>query len=200
MLHGAQEVGFTVVSMSCSLIAVFIPILLMGGMVGRELRESATTLAADVSFTLIVSVTTTPMLCSHVLRPPRRLGLLLGGFERGFLWLRGFYGRTLADAIRHPRAVMFVLLGVVFLNFYLFHIVPKGFFPQESSGSLNGNVVADQSISFQAMQKKMLQIVTAVSRDPAVEHVVAFTGSGGWAGRPTPGTCSRASSPFPSAS
>ncbi|HEY1890303.1 MAG TPA: efflux RND transporter permease subunit [Steroidobacteraceae bacterium] len=181
-LQGASEVGFTVVSMSCSLIAVFIPILLMGGMVGRELREFATTLAVTVVLSLIVSVTMTPMLCSHVLRPPRRLGLLLGGFERGFLWLRSFYGRTLADAIRHPRAVMFVLLGVVFLNFYLFHIVPKGFFPQESSGSLNGNVVADQSISFQAMQKKMLQIVTAVSRDPAVEHVVAFTGSGGWGG------------------
>jgi multidrug efflux pump len=181
-LDGAQEVGFTVVSMSCSLIAVFIPILLMGGMVGRELREFATTLAVTVVLSLIVSVTTTPMLCSHVLRPPPRLGLFLGGFERGFNWVKDFYGRTLADAIRHPRAVMFVLLGVVFLNFYLFHIVPKGFFPQESSGSLNGNVVADQSISFQAMQQKMLQIVTAVSRDPAVEHVVAFTGSGGWGG------------------
>ena len=181
-LQGAQEVGFTVVSMSCSLIAVFIPILLMGGMVGRELREFATTLAVTVVLSLIVSVTTTPMLCSHVLRPPPRLGPFLRGFERGFNWLRDFYGRTLADAIRHPRAVMFVLLGVVFLNFYLFHIVPKGFFPQESSGSLNGNVVADQSISFQAMQKKMQQIVTIVSRDPAVEHVVAFTGSGGYGG------------------
>ncbi|MGH8201613.1 MAG: efflux RND transporter permease subunit, partial [Steroidobacteraceae bacterium] len=181
-LQGASEVAFTVVSMSCSLIAVFIPILLMGGMVGRELREFATTLAVTVVLSLIVSVTTTPMLCSHVLRPPPRLGPVLGTFERGFNWLKDFYGRTLADAIRHPLAVMFILLCVVVLNFYLFHIVPKGFFPQESSGSLNGNVVADQSISFQAMQKKMLQIVTAVSRDPAVAHVVAFTGSGGYGG------------------
>jgi len=187
-LDGASEVAFTVVSMSCSLIAVFIPILLMGGMVGRELREFATTLAVTVVLSLVVSVTTTPMLCSRVLRPPPRLGRVLGGFEHGFNWVRDFYGRTLADAIRHPRAVMFVLLGVVILNFYLFHIVPKGFFPQQSSGSLTGNVMADQSISFQAMQKKMLQIVTTVSRDPAVEHVVAFTGSGGGPGGGTTNT------------
>jgi len=187
-LQGAGEVGFTVVSMSCSLIAVFIPILLMGGMVGRELREFATTLAVTVVLSLVVSVTTTPMLCSRVLRPPPHLGRVLGGFERAFNWLKDFYGRTLADAIRHPRAVMFVLLGVVILNFYLFHIVPKGFFPQQSSGSLIGNVRADQSISFQAMQKKMLQIVTIVNRDPAVEHVVAFTGSGGGPGGGTTNT------------
>jgi multidrug efflux pump len=187
-LDGAAEVGFTVLSMSASLIAVFIPILLMGGLVGRELREFATTLAATVVLSLIISLTTTPMLCGQVLRPPPRLGPVLSAFERGFEWLKSFYGRTLTDAIRHPRAVMFILLGVVFLNFYLFAKVPKGFFPQESSGSLFGNVVADQSISFQAMQKKMMQIVSIVSRDPAVAHVVAFTGGGGGPGGGTTNT------------
>ena len=187
-LDGAAEVGFTVLSMSCSLIAVFIPILLMGGLVGRELREFATTLAVTVVLSLIISLTTTPMLCGQVLRRPPRLGPVLTAFERGFEWLKAFYGRTLADAIRHPRAVMLILLGVVFLNFYLFAKVPKGFFPEESSGSLFGNVVADQSISFQAMQQKMLQIVTIVSRDPAVAHVVAFTGGGGGPGGGTTNT------------
>jgi multidrug efflux pump len=187
-LDGAAEVGFTVLSMSCSLIAVFIPILLMGGLVGRELREFATTLSVAVVLSLVVSLTTTPMLCGWVLRRPPRLGPVLSAFERGFEAVRGFYGRTLADAIRHPRAVMLILLGVVFLNFYLFAKVPKGFFPEESSGSLSGNVVADQSISFQAMQKKMRQIVDIVSRDPAVEHVVAFTGSGGGPGGGTTNT------------
>ncbi|MFZ0498001.1 MAG: efflux RND transporter permease subunit [Steroidobacteraceae bacterium] len=187
-LDGAAEVGFTVLSMSCSLIAVFIPILLMGGLVGRELREFATTLAVTVVLSLIVSLTTTPMLCGQVLRRPPRLGPVLSTFERGFEWLRGFYGRTLTDAIRHPRAVMLILLGVVVLNFYLFAKVPKGFFPEESSGSLFGNVVADQSISFQAMQKKMMQIVSIVSRDPAVDHVVAFTGGGGGPGGGTTNT------------
>jgi multidrug efflux pump len=187
-LDGAAEVGFTVLSMSAALIAVFIPILLMGGLVGRELREFATTLAVTVVLSLIVSLTTTPMLCGQVLRPPPRLGPVLSAFERGFEWLRSFYGRTLSDAIRHPRAVMFILLGVVFLNFYLFAKVPKGFFPEESSGSLFGNVVADQSISFQAMQKKMMQIVSIVSRDKAVDHVVAFTGGGGGPGGGTTNT------------
>ncbi|HUA24540.1 MAG TPA: efflux RND transporter permease subunit [Steroidobacteraceae bacterium] len=187
-LDGAAEVGFTVLSMSAALIAVFIPILLMGGLVGRELREFATTLAVTVVLSLIVSLTTTPMLCGQFLRPPPRLGSILSAFERGFEWLRSFYGRTLTDAIRHPRAVMLILLGVVFLNVYLFAKVPKGFFPQESSGSLFGNVVADQSISFQAMQKKMMQIVSIVSRDKAVDHVVAFTGGGGGPGGGTTNT------------
>ena len=177
-LQGAREVGFTVLAMSSALVAVFIPILLMGGMVGRILREFAMTLAVTVVLSLIISLTTTPMLCGRILRPPAHLGRFLSAVERGFNALRDLYGRTLADAIRHPRAVMLVLLAVVFLNFYLFAIVPKGFLPQGSSGSLMGFVVADESISFQAMQQKMLTIVNAVSHDPAVEHVVAFTGGG----------------------
>jgi multidrug efflux pump len=178
-LDGAREVGFTVLAMSVALIAVFIPIIMMGGLVGRVLREFAMTLAVTVVLSLVISLTLTPMLCGRILRPPPHLGRFLHGLERGFNGLRELYGRTLADAIRHPRAVMLVLLGVVVLNFYLFRIVPKGFFPQESSGALMGFVRADQSISFQAMQQKMLRIVRTVSRDPAIAHVVAFTGGGG---------------------
>ncbi len=184
-LQGAKEVGFTVLAMSSALVAVFIPILLMGGLIGEILREFAMTLAVTVVLSLIISLTTTPMLCGRILRPPEHLGRFLSAVERGFNALRDLYGRTLADAIRHPRAVMFVLLGVVVCNFYLFGIIPKGFLPQGSSGSLMGFVVADQSISFQAMQQKMLTIVSAVSHDPAVEHVVAFTGGGPMGGGAT---------------
>jgi multidrug efflux pump len=179
-LQGAREVGFTVLAMSSALVAVFIPILLMGGMIGRILREFAMTLAVTVMLSLVISLTTTPMLCGRILRPPAHLGRFLTAVERGFNGLRELYGRTLTDAIRHPRIVMGVLAAVVVLNFYLFAIVPKGFFPQGSSGSLMGFVVADQSISFEAMQKKMRQIVNVVRHDPAVEHVVAFAGGGGW--------------------
>jgi multidrug efflux pump len=184
-LDGAREVGFTVLAMSSALIAVFIPILLMGGLVGRVLREFAMTLAVTVALSLVISLTTTPMLCGRILRPPARLGRFFHAVERAFNATRDFYGRTLADAIRHPRAVMVVLLGVVALNFYLFAIVPKGFFPQESSGSLMGFVRADQSISFQAMQQKMLEVVNIVRKDPAIAHVVAFTGGGGHGGGAT---------------
>ena len=178
-LLGAKEVGFTVLAMSSALIAVFLPILLMAGLVGRVLREFALTLALAVALSLVVSLTTTPMLCGHFLRPPAHLGRFLRAVERGFNDLRDFYGRTLHTAIRHRRAVMLVLLGFVGLNFYLFAIVPKGFFPQQSLGSLIGFVHADESISFQAMQKKMRAIESAVRHDPAVAHVVAFTGGGG---------------------
>jgi multidrug efflux pump len=178
-LQGAQEVGFTVLAMSSALVAVFFPILLMGGLVGRVLREFAATLAVTVALSLVVSLTTTPMLCARILRTPEHLGRLLHAVERGFSALRDFYGRTLHDAIRHRRLVAFMLLGVVVLNFYLFAIVPKGFFPQQSMGALIGFVNADQSISFQAMEKKMLAIESILRHDPAVEHVVAFTGGGG---------------------
>ena len=178
-LQGAREVGFTVLAMSSALIAVFIPILLMAGMIGRILREFAMTLAVTVALSLVISLTLTPMLCGQILRPPKHLGRFLHAVERGFNALRDAYGRTLKDAIRHPLLVMVVLFFVVVLNFYLFAIVPKGFFPQGNSGSLRGFVVADESISFQAMQQKMRTIVDVVHRDPAVEHVVAFTGGGG---------------------
>jgi multidrug efflux pump len=177
-LQGAKEVGFTVLAMSSALVAVFLPILLMGGLVGRVLREFAATLAVTVVLSLVVSLTTTPMLCGRILRTPEHLGRLLHAVERGFSALRDLYGRTLQDAIRHRRLVALMLLGVVVLNFYLFAIAPKGFFPQQSLGALIGFVNADQSISFQAMQKKMHAIESIVRHDPAVEHVVAFTGGG----------------------
>ena len=177
-LQGAKEVGFTVLAMSSALVAVFLPILLMGGLVGRVLREFAATLAVTVVLSLVVSVTTTPMLCGRILRPPAHLGRFVHAVERSFGALRDYYGRTLHDAIRHRRLVMLVLLGVVALNFYLFAIAPKGFFPQQSMVALVGFVNADQSISFQAMQNKMRAIVNIVKHDPAVDHVVAFTGGG----------------------
>jgi multidrug efflux pump len=175
-LQGAQEVGFTVLAMSSALIAVFIPILLMAGMIGSLLREFAMTLAVTVVLSLVVSLTTTPMLCGRVLRQPPHLGRLLSGVERAFNALKRFYGDTLSDAIRHPRLVMLVLLATVFLNVYLFAKIPKGFFPEQSTGTLIGFVHADPSISFQAMQKKMRTLVRIVDHDPAVEHVVAFAG------------------------
>ncbi|HEX9138736.1 MAG TPA: efflux RND transporter permease subunit, partial [Steroidobacteraceae bacterium] len=179
-LLGAREVGFTVLAMSLSLIAVFIPILLMGGIVGRTFREFSLTLAVAILISLVVSLTTTPMMCAHVLRrEPKRQSRLLNNLERGFNAMRDFYARTLRVALAHPRTVMLVLGGTVALNFYLYTIVPKGFFPQQDTGTLVGFVRADQSISFQAMSKKLRSVLDTVRADPAVQDVVGFTGGGG---------------------
>jgi multidrug efflux pump len=179
-LLGAKEVGFTVLAMSLSLIAVFIPILLMGGIVGRTFREFSLTLAVAILISLVVSLTTTPMMCAHVLRRERpQQGRLLDGLERGFNAMRDFYARTLRVALAHPRTVMMVLGGTVALNFYLYTIVPKGFFPQQDTGTLVGFVRADQSISFQAMSVKLRSVLDTVRADPAVQDVVGFTGGGG---------------------
>ena len=180
-LQGASEVGFTVLAMSVSLIAVFTPIILMGGLVGRVFRQFALTLAITVALSLLISLTTTPMLCGRLLRAHPKQGRLFQAVERMFNHTRDFYDHTLGIALRHPRAVMFTLLGVVALNFYLFAIVPKSFFPQQSSGNLSGYLVAGQSTSFQAMQQKLRYVVNIIKRDPAVVHVVGFTG-GGWGG------------------
>ena len=184
-LDGAREVGFTVLAMSSSLIAVFVPILLMGGMVGRIFRQFALTLAITVALSLVISLTTTPMLCGRVLRPHLHPGRFFRAVERAFNHMRDFYDHTLAIAIRHRRLVMLALFGVVALNFYLFAIVPKTFFPQQSSGNINGFMVADQSASFQAIQKKLRYVVGIVRRNPAVAHVVAFAGGGGFGGTNT---------------
>ena len=184
-LDGAREVGFTVLAMSSSLIAVFMPIILMGGIVGGVFRQFALTLAITVALSLVISLTTTPMLCGRLLRAQPRQGGFFRAVERSFNAMRDFYDHTLGMAIRHPRLVMLALLGVVVLNFYLFHIVPKTFFPQQSSGDLSGYMVADQSSSFEAMQKKLRYVVDVIRRDPAVEHVVGFTGGGGWGGSNT---------------
>jgi multidrug efflux pump len=180
-LLGAREVGFTVLAMSLSLIAVFLPILLMGGLVGRTFREFALTLSVAIVISLVVSLTTTPMMCAYVLsREHRQQGRFLTAVERGFEAMRDFYGRTLRGALTHPRTVMIVLAATVALNFYLFTIVPKGFFPQQDTGTLVGNLRADQSISFQAMAQKLRSAMAIVQADPAVQDVVGFTGSGGY--------------------
>ena len=180
-LLGAREVGFTVLAMSLSLIAVFLPILLMGGLVGRTFREFALTLSVAIAISLLVSLTTTPMMCAYVLsREHRKQGRFLTAMERGFDAMRDFYGRTLRGALAHPRTVMMVLAATVALNFYLFTIVPKGFFPQQDTGTLVGNLRADQSISFQSMAQKLRSAMAIVQADPAVQDVVGFTGGGGY--------------------
>src|SRR6185436_9383452 len=177
-LVGAREVGFTVVSMSVSLVAVFIPILLMGGIVGRLFREFALTLSVAIVMSLVVSLTTTPMMCARLLRPaverkPGRVGRAVqGAFDRV---VRG-YGASLDWVLGHGVPVMLLLLATVCLNVYLYVIIPKGFFPQQDTGRLIGGIQADQSISFQAMQKKLADFVEIVRADPAGDHVVAFTG------------------------
>ena len=179
-LVGAREVSFTVLSMSISLIAVFLPILLMGGIIGRLFREFAMTLSMAILVSLAVSLTTTPMMCSRLLRPKkdRKQGRLLRFSERTFDALLGRYDRSLSWALRHPLIVIVILAVTVGLNFYLFTIVPKGFFPQEDTGRIVGGLQADQSISFQSMRQKLTQFVSIVKDDQAVEHVVGFTGGG----------------------
>ncbi len=179
-LRGAREVGFTVISMSLSLIAVFVPILLMGGIIGRLFREFAVTLSAAILISLVVSLTTTPMMCARLLRSeheekPGRLSRFIGRlFDR---LLQG-YDRTLRWALAHRFVMLVALVGTVVLNVCLYIIIPKGLMPQQDTGRLQGNLVADQSISFQAMQQKLTGFVAIVKADPAVDHVVAFTGGG----------------------
>jgi multidrug efflux pump len=184
-LLGAQEVGFTVLSISLSLIAVFIPLLFMGGQVGRLFREFAVTLSVAVMISLVISLTTTPMLCALLLkgdkedqkkqlkREPSRIGRI---FERGFGAVMKSYEHALDWALDSKPLVMLILLFVVGLNVYLFAAAPKGFFPQQDTGQIAGGMRADQSISFQAMQGKLTQLVNTITKDPAVDTVVGFTG------------------------
>ncbi len=177
-LRGAREVSFTVLAMSVSLVAVFIPILLMGGIVGRLFREFAITLSAAIMVSLVVSLTTSPMMCSRILKPRghRPPGWLSSRLERvGALVLRG-YRASLAWSLDHGPLVMLVLLATIALNVYLYVIIPKGFFPQQDTGRLIGGIQADQSISFQAMRGKLTSFMAIVGADPAVANVVGFTG------------------------
>jgi multidrug efflux pump len=179
-LKGANEVGFTVLSMSVSLIAVFIPILLMGGIVGRLFREFAMTISIAIMISLAISLATTPMMCAVLLRSEsgQRHGRLYQASERFFDAMLNGYRRSLTVALQHQRSVMLILAGVLGLNFYLYDIIPKGFFPQQDTGRVVGIIQADQSISFQLMQQKLTQFVTIIKKDPAVETVVGFTGGG----------------------
>ncbi|HUW50474.1 MAG TPA: multidrug efflux RND transporter permease subunit [Sulfuricella sp.] len=179
-LQGAREVGFTVLSMSLSLIAVFIPILLMGGIVGRLFREFAVTLSAAILVSLVVSLTVTPMMCARLLRPQSTApkGRLNQASERLFAALLRGYRTSLDWALAHGRIMLLILLATVALNVYLYTIIPKGFFPQQDTGRLMGSIQADQSISFQAMRDKLAVFVNIVGQDPAVDGVVGFTGGG----------------------
>ena len=180
-IRGTREVGFTVLSISLSLTAVFIPILLMGGILGRLFREFTVTLSIAILVSLVVSLTTTPMLCRYFLqrRQVRDRALRPHLFDR----IRGGYARSLTWALRHRGLVLLIFVGMICLNVTLFVVVPKGLFPQQDNGRLYGWMQADQSISFQAMSEKLRQVMTIVQQDPAIESVIGFTGAGsGWGG------------------
>ncbi len=178
-LKGASEVSFTVLSISVSLVAVFIPLLFMGGIIGRLFREFAMTLSSAVMISLLISLTTTPMLCALALKP-RHAGQPLSKLEQWSERLNGAflsrYARALDWALAHRRIVLASLVATVVLNVLVFSLVPKGFFPQQDSGQLNGGIRADQSMSFQALQQKLKAVITLIHEDPAVATVVGFTG------------------------
>ncbi len=180
---GAKEIGFTVLSMSTSLVAVFIPILLMGGIVGRLFREFAVTLSAAIGVSLLVSLTTTPMMCAKLLRPlnSESHSRLYRASEKAFDGLRNFYSHGLRWVLRYQFLMLLVTIGTACLSVYLYIIVPKGFFPQQDTGRLGGSIQAEQDISFQAIRQKMTDYVTIIMKDPAVSTVTAFVGGGGTA-------------------
>jgi multidrug efflux pump len=180
-LKGAAEIGFTVLSISISLIAVFIPILLMGGIVGRLFREFAVTLSVAILVSLAISLTTTPMMCSRLLKnhEGEKHGWLYNLSEKGFVGMLSFYERTLTWVLEHSAITLAVLLVTIAVNVVLFIIVPKGFFPQQDNGTVFGGIQGAQDISFQAMQDLTLRFVEKIKADPAVLHVGAFTGGGG---------------------
>jgi multidrug efflux pump len=180
-LKGASEIGFTVLSISISLVAVFIPILLMGGIVGRLFREFAVTLSVAILVSLVISLTTTPMMCSRLLKEhnAEQHGKIYNASERAFTAMLNFYERTLGWVLENPGITLAVLIGVVGLNVYLYEVVPKGFFPQQDNGTVFGGIQGSQDISFQAMNNLTLKFVQMIKTDPAVEHVGAFTGGGG---------------------
>ena len=182
-LLGAREVGFTVLSISLSLVAVFIPLLFMGGQVGRLFREFAVTLSAAVMISLVISLTTTPMMCAWLLKPQvdgagKKPGRVSRWAEAAFDKVHDTYRHSLDWALGSMGLVMVIFFFVIGLNIYLFKEAPKGFFPQQDTGQINGGIRADQSISFQAMQQKLKQIVDIIRADPAVATVVGFTGGG----------------------
>ena len=182
-LRGAREIGFTVLTISVSLVAVFIPLLLMGGIVGRLFREFAVTLSVAIAVSLVVSLTTTPMMCAHLLTRARNARLDVPR-QRARLQLDRAIctARTLRVVLRHPAITLLVLAATIGLNVYLFIRVPKGFFPQQDTGRMNGTIIADQDTSFQSMQGILLQMVNIVRADPAVDTVTGSTGGSGGGG------------------
>jgi multidrug efflux pump len=179
-LRGAREIGFTVLSMSTSLVAVFIPILLMSGIVGRLFREFAVTLTVAIVVSMIVSLTTTPMMCAKFLKSQHNVkhGHLYRAGEAFFNWLHYSYESSLRVVLRHPAFTLVVLAATIAFNVYLYAIVPKGFFPQQDTGRLMGMIQGAQDISFPAMRDKLTQFMAVVQSDPAIDNVVGFVGSG----------------------
>jgi multidrug efflux pump len=181
-LLGAREVGFTVVSMSFSLVAVFIPFMFAGGIVGKIFREFTVTLSVSILISLVISLTTTPMMCSLLLRrvhqseSPR----FMQAFERGFARLRSGYERSLDWALHHPRIMLLLLVATVILNIYLYVVIPKGFFPQQDTGQLQGGIRGDASTSFQLMKGKLQEVAAIIQADPAVKTVTGSVGGGGF--------------------
>ena len=180
-MKGSREISFTVLSMSASLIAVFIPILMMGGLVGKLFREFAVTLSVAIAASLLVSLSTTPMLCAQFLksRDASRHGPIYRATERAFDWLHAEYASGLRWVLRHQALMLCVVLGTVALNIYLFKIVPKGFFPQQDTGRLRGTTNASQDISFPAMREKQRMLAQMIMEDPAIHSVTAFAGGAG---------------------
>jgi multidrug efflux pump len=180
-LEGAKEIGFTVMSISISLVAVFIPILLMGGIVGRLFREFAVTLSVAILVSLGISLTTTPMMCAKLLRPEssEHHGRFYRMSEKFFTWMVRTYERTLTVVLRHPAFTALILLVTIGVNIYLLMIVPKGFFPLQDNGTVFGGLQGAQDISYQAMQQDVKTFVDMIKQDPAVANVMAFTGGGG---------------------
>jgi multidrug efflux pump len=181
-LKGASEVGFTVVSMSLSLIAVFIPFQLAGGIVGKLFREFTVTLSVAILISLVISLTTTPMMCSRLLgrESDKKRSRLTEAFERHFQRLREGYERTLSWSLDHRRVMMLFLLGTVCLNVYLYIVIPKGFFPQQDTGTIFGGIRGDADASFQLMKSKLQEVASIIQKDPAVQSVTGTVGSGGF--------------------
>jgi multidrug efflux pump len=178
---GSREIGFTVLSMSLSLVAVFIPILMMGGIVGRLFREFAVTLSIAIGVSLLVSLTTTPMMCAKFLRPieKQQHGRLYRSSERAFDWILETYSRWLGWVLRHQGFTLAVTIATVCVSILLYIFVPKGFFPQQDTGRIMGSIQASQDISFLALRQKMAQYGAIVQKDPAVAQVMVFSGGRG---------------------
>lgn len=176
-LQGSREVTFTVISMSISLVAVFFPVLLLGGLVGRIFHEFAITLTVAILLSMVISLTLTPMMCAYLdFSVEEDKNPLMAWSRRCFDWMQDFYRRTLGWSLENPKTIVAMVFIAILLNFYLIAIVPKGFFPSTDEGTMQGGLRADQSISFQAMQKKFMQFIEIIKSDPAVATVGGFAG------------------------
>ena len=184
-LKGAEEIGFTVLSMSISLIAVFIPILMMSGVVGRLFREFAVILSAAIAISMVVSLTVTPMMCAWLLKENRGHGYLYNQSEKFFRWIISTYASALDVVLDHPASILLTVLITVGINVYLYVKIPKGFFPQQDTGRLQGAIMGEQHISYQALVEKAKWFEEQVRKDPDVETVtmVAGTSGGGFGGK-----------------